>query len=361
MSGGDSDVPLTPYLIEEASGERLEDVVALEIIFTQFSCIPHSTLERVTKLRELCILHNGLRTMPDFTVVRHTLTSLNLSFQSLSSMHGIGSLPNLSELYLNNNAITRVEGIEGCRELQRLWLHSNKISTVTTMASLSNLRELWLQSNAVSNLTCLEGLVSLEVLALAGNPIAKLHHLEPLAYLPALRDLSLQASAATSPLAACLLMDGAGKRGQLVRIQGSPRVLRTLEPLDSGLYVSKGVTTDPWIAALRLCPRGRGELTVTQGFLKDRRLPDPHFMQAPIAVVDGYRELVVRRLGQVEMLDGTVIHERERQGVEDSYLRRVLDFNDSVEQLKRRNVQRLQELEAAQARSKAASSAAAAK
>ena len=182
-------------------------------------------------------------------------------------MRGLGELPALRELILNNNAIARIEGLEGCRRLERLWLFSNRIERVENLSPLGDLTELWLQDNGIEALigAGLEGLVNLRQLYLAGNPIENQRELEALTYLPSLVDLSFA---------------------------------------------------------------------------------DRFFWPAPVADSEGYRQLVITHLRQVVVLDGFDILPEERMEVEDNHLRAALEFNDSIEDLRRRHRAHANELEA---------------
>jgi hypothetical protein len=68
--------------------------------------------------------------------------------------------------------------------------------------------------------------------------------------------------------------------------------------------------------------------------LAELSFQDPLFDTSSIIDQAGYRELVVRRLPQVRVLDGCAIHGSERHDVEDAYLRRAIDFNDQIERLR---------------------------
>ena len=80
--------------------------------------------------------------------------------------------------------------------------------------------------------------------------------------------------------------------------------------------------------------------------LAELSFADRFFWPAPVADSHGYRQLVITHLKQVVALDGFDILPEERQEVEDEHLCGVLDFNQSIEDLRRRHRAHAGELEA---------------
>ena len=222
--------PLSAERLREATGEAcLENVVRLDIIFERISG-QWDGLHQCVNLRELCLIDTpGLVAVPALSfaplLTRLTLTDQRITSLTTGGAEGLGSLPNLRELYLHNNQIAAVDGLRGCIGLQKLWLCGNRLRRLERMEQLPCLRELWLQSNLITEVapqsrpgghddaglgTCF----NLQVLALAGNPLAQCEALSlgTLSELPALHDLSF-----TDPMfGRCPVADVAGYRDTII-------------------------------------------------------------------------------------------------------------------------------------------------
>jgi hypothetical protein len=152
-------------------------------------------------LRELCLINTPGLVVPDLSFARY-LTRVTLTDQRLVSLTdsgaaGLGDLPHLRELYLQNNQLENMDGISGCTGLHKLWLCSNQLRQLECLGQLQDLRELWLQDNKFEDMSAADGpglsaCINLQVLALAGNPLTACESLglTTLSTLPALHDLS---------------------------------------------------------------------------------------------------------------------------------------------------------------------------
>lgn len=58
-------------------------------------------------------------------------------------------------------------------------------------------------------------------------------------------------------------------------------------------------------------------------------LQDAHFPPAAVCHARGYRQLIVRQLAQIQVLDDVEVQVQERQAVEDAFLRRCGVWNRS--------------------------------
>lgn len=71
-------VALTAEMVAEAVGEALERCERVEIMFTAFTHAPTHALEPLKMLRELSLIHNGLRVVPTLaSSAAQTLTRLS--------------------------------------------------------------------------------------------------------------------------------------------------------------------------------------------------------------------------------------------------------------------------------------------
>ena len=152
-------------------------------------------------LRELCLINTPGLVVPDLSFARHltrvTLTDQRLTSLTAGSPAGLGDLPHLRELYLQNNHLERMDGLGGCTGLHKLWMCSNQLRQLEGLGKLLDLRELWLQDNKFEDMGAGDGVglsacINLQVLALAGNPLSACEALglTVLSTLPALHDLS---------------------------------------------------------------------------------------------------------------------------------------------------------------------------
>ena len=185
-------------MIEEATGvpshdhENLDEV---EILFSPLTQIAdeNSGLARCTRLRELALIDCGLESIGSLEAVSGTLERLCLCDQKqLTSMRGLGRMPQLRWLYLQQNAIERIDDLQGCPRLRTLWLFRNKIAKLENLHDLGELRELWVQSNRLTRIQGLDDLVALKDLQLSGNPITDYRDLPRLARLPSLETVSFR-------------------------------------------------------------------------------------------------------------------------------------------------------------------------
>ncbi|XP_061181826.1 leucine-rich repeat and IQ domain-containing protein 1-like [Saccostrea echinata] len=140
------------------------------------------------------------------------LTFLDLSHNSLSTIHGLAGCSNLRWLDLSNNKITRIGGLESLRRLHTLKMSSNQListtglndtptlqlidisnnhlQTVEDISKLCLLQTLMVSSNNLQKLPCLRNHVLLRVLCLEDNSIGDLEELQS-DWLPLLEILNL--------------------------------------------------------------------------------------------------------------------------------------------------------------------------
>ena len=116
------------------------------------------------------------------------LTTLNLSFSSLSNVSFLSGLTQLRILYLGNNNLSDISALSELTELTALYLQSNRITDVSPVARLTQLTSLSLRGNAIVDVSGLAGLTQLIHLSLDSNTIS---NVAPLARLGQLTSLSL--------------------------------------------------------------------------------------------------------------------------------------------------------------------------
>lgn len=180
-------------LIEEATGRADHDnVEELEIIFGAVKRVYVSGddgVARCRRLRSLSLIDCGLEAIGSLAPVSTTLERLCLADQNLTSMAGLGSLPQLRWLYLQQNSIAKIQDLERCPRLRVLWLFSNQLESLDGLTELGELRELWVQDNKIRRLSLVPSLAALRELNAAANPVADYRDLPKLAMLPTLESL----------------------------------------------------------------------------------------------------------------------------------------------------------------------------
>ena len=173
--------------------DALADAEEVYLAHEAFDALAPDALATCRSLSSLRLSRNGLRALPSLHASASTIVTLELSHQRLASMRGLGAMPRLRELVLNDNDILEIESLDRCPRLRRLCLFSNRIRRVSGLDALGELRELWLQDNDVRQLgpDALVSCVNLRAVALAGNPIRRLRDAtDALAAVPTLAEVS---------------------------------------------------------------------------------------------------------------------------------------------------------------------------
>ncbi len=115
-----------------------------------------------------------------------SLTSLNLSKNSISNISALEDLTSLTHLFLNNNSISNISALEDLTSLKSLYLQHNSISDISALEDLTTLRNLSLASTSISNISALDGLTNLTSLNLHNNSVSNISALEGLTALTVL-------------------------------------------------------------------------------------------------------------------------------------------------------------------------------
>lgn len=106
-----------------------------------------------------------------------TLTSLNVSFNSLQQLEGIQALPSLCSLNISHNRLISVQELTSLSQtLTQLVCSSNKITSTDALAHLPGLHFLALHNNSIStaaSVLALTQLSKLKHLTLRKNPVCK--------------------------------------------------------------------------------------------------------------------------------------------------------------------------------------------
>lgn len=116
------------------------------------------------------------------------LRSVDLSFNSLTTLSGIESLPDLRELKANGNKLTAITNLERAKQIEKLVLHDNVITTISGLKDAKFLKHLRLDGNRLRSIDGLDKCFSLLELDVSRNQItsAGTKGLRPLTKLTAL-------------------------------------------------------------------------------------------------------------------------------------------------------------------------------
>lgn len=136
------------------------------------------------------------------------ITSLNLSYNSHSTLKPVFPINNITELNVKNCAIKRLVELNHFKKIQKLNISGNNLVNLDSLPELKQLTHLYIANNSISGLTYLSRTPALKVLDLSENDLVSINDL------PMLRDLE------------ALLLDG-NKISDLARLQNYP-LLRSL-------------------------------------------------------------------------------------------------------------------------------------
>ena len=191
------EVPIDPPLSERTPQVRNAIVTAVSGV----SDPADVTAEHLAAITSLDISLKSISSLAlgDFSGLT-SLTTLNLSFNSINDISSLAGLTSLTTLDLNNNSIGNISALAGLTNLTTLDLNNNSIGNISALAGLTNLTTLDLDDNSISDISALDGLTNLTWLDLADNSISDISALDGLTNLTWL-DLADNSISDISPLA----------------------------------------------------------------------------------------------------------------------------------------------------------------
>lgn len=232
---------------EDLAADFESDTESIDLIHCRISHLHSLKLERFTKLRRLCLRQNQIKKLEELpsalkeeieeldvydNLIKkignalegfERLKSLDLSFNDLKKMDGIGHLVNLTDLYFVQNRIRKIEGLEKLSKLRNLELGGNKVTEIEGLEQCTGLEELWLGKNRITELKGLSTLSNLTILSIQAN---RLHTITGLENLTALEELHISHNALTS-------ISGLTSNTSLRVIDISSNPIKTLEGLET--------------------------------------------------------------------------------------------------------------------------------
>ena len=130
-------------------------------------------IKSLTNLKQLYLNNNAINDLSALTDMR-ALDTLDVSFNLLTSLAPVYNCVSLNYLGANNNTITSVAGIEKLNSLETLNVSFNAISDVSPIANCTNIRELNVSNNMISDITALGTLCNLFSLDFSRNSVSVL-------------------------------------------------------------------------------------------------------------------------------------------------------------------------------------------
>ena len=158
------------------------------------------TAEHLAAITSLNLNDKGITSLQtgDFDGLT-ALTTLWLSYNSISDISPLDGLTALTTLDLDNNSISDISPLDGLTALTTLDLDNNSISDISPLDGLTALTTLDLDDNSISNISPLDGLTALTTLDLDNNSISDISPLDGLTALTTL-DLGSNSISDISPL-----------------------------------------------------------------------------------------------------------------------------------------------------------------
>ena len=133
-------------------------------------------LEGEEKLKQLTLSYNEITRIENIVSLPN-LTYLDLASNKLSEVNKLPALQHLRILNLSKNQLTKIENLEGLPNLDVLDLNENQIAKIENLAKLPNLRILNLSNNLITVLEMPEAMMNLQELNLRKNLIGEVGQL----------------------------------------------------------------------------------------------------------------------------------------------------------------------------------------
>eukprot|EP00755_Sulcionema_specki_P036947 Sspe_Gene.22718::Locus_8688_Transcript_1_1_Confidence_1.000_Length_4798::g.22718::m.22718 len=189
----------TPATPSESSTARM-----LDLITSLYPGVPHS------QLRSVCLSYESIEgaLSADLTPLRGLL-ELDLTGNAISSISGLGELPNLQSLKLQDNQLTNLSSLQAlshAEALRYLDVDNNRISNTSALSVCSQLRSVTLRRNCVGEVGSIRGCGLLVELDVFRNNIADLSFLNDLPGLTSINAGRNAVTEITGALRACPLL-----------------------------------------------------------------------------------------------------------------------------------------------------------
>jgi len=148
----------------------LTKLVMLDLTGSRFPTEEMAVLAALPSLTSLNLTDCSLSSI-DGLDGADSLTSLDLSHNSLRKLDVLSGMAGLIELHLSDNAVTTLDALSGLEQLSTLTLNHNMIASLSPLSSCIRLTHLEADHNKLTNLNGVQNLALLEHLSVDYNEI----------------------------------------------------------------------------------------------------------------------------------------------------------------------------------------------
>mmetsp|Transcript_390 Transcript_390/g.1485 ORF Transcript_390/g.1485 Transcript_390/m.1485 type:complete len:1680 (-) Transcript_390:151-5190(-) len=352
-SNDEEEVQLDDDLIEVLSGAfdpssadtAQGDLVNLIVSVEKISSIGKVTRDDFTRVLSLVLDENSLRTLEgvdQFPVLRYLSAKLN----DLRHLGDIRPLENLMELNVETNQLEHLQGIEGCNALRSINASHNKLSKLDHVTKCSRLSVLKLYRNNLTSLDFISHLDTLLELDVGRNQIASIssstfNHSSLLQKLVLYQNqLEQMPPTHSNVLLRQLYLNG----NTIENIDTSSLFHPLLEYLN--VSDNKVASLSPLrhfvnLKNLNISFNTIGSLDELVNALQHCHIETLKANDNPVCATDGYRELMIALIPNLNVLDDEAVSQQERDQVEVYCTmrnsRRYSALKEYIERLSREN------------------------
>ncbi len=127
-------------------------------------------LEYMTNLEKLTLRESNVTDISAISKLR-SLKYVDLTSNSIESIHPIGQLENINMLFLRDNKISDLTPLSKMKKIKTLDLIGNNIKDIQPLFTLSTMKQLYLANNQISDLNGIDRLNNVELLWIGNNKI----------------------------------------------------------------------------------------------------------------------------------------------------------------------------------------------
>ncbi|WP_420685857.1 leucine-rich repeat domain-containing protein [Bacillus cereus] len=147
-------------------------------------------IEQLENINKLFLRDNKISDLTPLSKMKKIKT-LDLIGNNIKDIQPLFILSTMKQLYLANNQISDLTGIDRLNNVELLWIGNNKINNVESISKMSNLIELEISDSEIKDISPLSQLGNLQVLNLEENYISDI---SPLSTLTNLHEINLGAN-----------------------------------------------------------------------------------------------------------------------------------------------------------------------
>ena len=147
-------------------------------------------IEQLENINMLFLRDNKISDLTPLSKMKKIKT-LDLIGNNIKDIQPLFTLSTMKQLYLANNQISDLTGIDRLNNVELLWIGNNKINNVESISKMSNLIELEISDSEIKDISPLSQLGNLQVLNLEENYISDI---SPLSTLTNLHEINLGAN-----------------------------------------------------------------------------------------------------------------------------------------------------------------------